>query len=65
MIDEGKAYADDTPDGVESKRRNTSVEENRRIFKEMIEGKSDGYCLRAKIDMFDCNKAMRDPVIFR
>ena len=42
--------------GVESKRRNTSVEENRRIFKEMIEGKSEGYGLRAKIDMSNCNR---------
>ena len=45
----GKAYADYTPqekmmeeksDGIESKRRNTSIEENTRIFEGMIEGKS-------------------------
>lgn len=74
LIDEGKAYADNTPQevmrdergkGIESGCRNTSVEESRRIFGEMINGKASGYCLRAKIDMFNCNKAMRDPVIFR
>ena len=44
MIELGKAYADDTAveemrrermDGVESKSRNRSVEENLRLFKEM------------------------------
>lgn len=74
LIDEGKAYADDTPrdrmkeergEGIESKCRRTSNVENRKIFEEMIQGGSEGYCLRAKIDMSNCNKAMRDPVIFR
>ncbi|AFM97868.1 tRNA synthetase class I [Encephalitozoon hellem ATCC 50504] len=74
LIDEGKAYTDNTPQevmrdergkGIESKCRSTSAEESRRIFKEMIAGKASGYCLRAKIDMSNCNKAMRDPVIFR
>ncbi|ADM11114.1 glutamyl tRNA synthetase [Encephalitozoon intestinalis ATCC 50506] len=74
LIDEGKAYADNTPQeemrdergkGIESKCRNMSTEESKRIFEEMISGEASGYCLRAKIDMSNCNKAMRDPVIFR
>ncbi|AFN82587.1 glutamyl tRNA synthetase [Encephalitozoon romaleae SJ-2008] len=74
LIDEGKAYTDNTPQevmrdergkGIESRCRNTSAEESRRTFEEMINGKASGYCLRAKIDMSNCNKAMRDPVIFR
>lgn len=55
-------------DGIESKNRNLSVEENLRIFtEEMKNGTEKGlnYCLRAKIDMQDKNKCMRDPVIYR
>jgi len=46
LIKEGKAYVDDTPkeemrlmrmDGVASKNRNNSVEENSRRFQEMID----------------------------
>lgn len=74
LIDEGKAYADNTAQeemreergrGVESRCRDTSAERNREVFRDMIEGRALGYCLRAKIDMSNSNKAMRDPVIFR
>jgi len=76
MIKLGLAYVDDTDqetmraqrfDGLESKCRNKSVEDNLKDFEEMKEGTEFGQksCLRAKIDMLDKNKAMRDPVIYR
>lgn len=74
LIKERKAYCDNTDqetmraqrmDGIESKNRNTEVETNLEIFDRMLRGDAEGYCLRAKIDMKDNNKAMRDPVIFR
>lgn len=76
MIQLGKAYADDTPqeqmraermDGIASKRRDASVEENMTRFADMSTGSAEGrkWCLRAKISYSDPNKAMRDPVIYR
>ncbi|CAP73262.1 uncharacterized protein PODANS_2_6610 [Podospora anserina S mat+] len=76
MIKEGHAYADDTDqetmrnerwNGIASKRRDTPVEENLRIFEEMKKGSEEGvrYCLRAKLSVDNPNKAMRDPVIYR
>ena len=80
LIDKGLAYVDDlsaeeirayrgtlTEPGKESPCRNRSVEENRRLFLEMKEGKyADGEkVLRAKIDMASSNMNMRDPVIYR
>lgn len=77
LIKDGNAYCDDTPleqmreermVGDESGRRNTSVEENLRIFtEEMKLGTVAGakYCLRAKIDYTALNKTLRDPVIYR
>lgn len=77
MIKEGKAYCDNTPleqmraermDGIKSAKRDTSVEENLRIFEHEMKNATEvgqTYCLRAKIS-YDCpNKAMRDPVIYR
>jgi len=66
-------------DGIESKSRNRSVEDNLRIFKEMKLGseevhplpftwlihKGRKFCVRAKISIDNKNKALRDPVIFR
>ena len=55
-------------EGIESKRRSRSVEENLRIFtQEMFNGTEEGVknCVRAKIDMSALNKALRDPVIYR
>ena len=71
-----KAYVDDTDvesmremrgNGIESKNRSLSVEENLNLFEEMTKGTEKGLncCLRAKIDMQDKNKCMRDPVIYR
>jgi len=76
MIREGTAYADDTEqeemrkqrmDGLPSKRRNTSPEENLNRFEEMKTGSEEGqrWCIRAKISVDDPNKALRDPVIYR
>ncbi|KZV43694.1 putative glutamate--tRNA ligase, cytoplasmic-like [Dorcoceras hygrometricum] len=76
LIREGKAYVDDTPreqmkqermDGVESRCRNNSIEENLNLWKEMIAGSERGLmcCLRGKLDMRDPNKSLRDPVYYR
>lgn len=76
MIKEGHAYADDTDqetmqkqrwDGIESARRNRTVEETLRVFDEMKKGSEEGLknCIRAKLSVDNPNKAMRDPVIYR
>lgn len=76
LIKAGVLYADDTPvekmreermDGIESQRRNRTVEENLAMFKEMQAGSEEGLknCLRFKLDMQAGNKALRDPVAFR
>ncbi|QCE07199.1 glutamate--tRNA ligase, cytoplasmic [Vigna unguiculata] len=76
LIRQGKAYVDDTPreqmqkermDGIESKCRNNSVEENLKLWKEMIAGTERGLqcCVRGKLDMQDPNKSLRDPVYYR
>lgn len=54
-------------DGIASKRRDNSVEENLQHFEEMRLGTQDGlrWCIRAKISVDNPNKAMRDPVIYR
>ncbi|KAK1556065.1 hypothetical protein Q3G72_035372 [Acer saccharum] len=75
LIRQGKAYVDDTPRdqmqkermvGIESKCRNNSVEENMKLWKEMIVGSERGLqcCLRGKLDMKDPNKSLRDPVYY-
>ena len=76
MLEQGKAYADDTEQavmreermhGIASKRRDSTVEENLAHFEEMKNGTDDGlkWCIRAKLSVDDKNKAMRDPVIYR
>ncbi|XP_076955984.1 glutamate--tRNA ligase, cytoplasmic-like [Bidens hawaiensis] len=76
LIKEGKAYIDDTPreqmqkermDGIDSKCRNNTVDENMKLWKEMISGSERGLqcCLRGKLDMQDPNKSLRDPVYYR
>ncbi|VVB09995.1 unnamed protein product [Arabis nemorensis] len=73
---EGKAYVDDTPkehmkterdNGIDSKCRNHSVEENLKLWEEMIKGTERGLqcCVRGELDMQDPNKAVRDPVYYR
>jgi len=53
--------------GVVSKHRDDSVEDNLRHFEEMKTGTEEGqrWCIRAKISVDNPNKAMRDPVIYR
>ena len=76
MIKDGNAYADDTEqmtmreermNGVASRRRDRSVEENLKMFAEMKSGSEMGVgnCIRAKMSVDNPNKAMRDPVIYR
>jgi len=52
---------------IESCRRNTSAEDNLKIFESLLKGEVDAqkYCLRAKIDMSSLNGTMRDPVLYR
>lgn len=76
VIKDGNAYADDTDketmaaqrmDGLPSKRRDATVEENLARFENMKNATPDatGWCIRAKISVDNPNKAMRDPVIYR
>lgn len=76
MIKEGKAYADNTEqmtmrdermNGIASKCRDATVDENLSRFEEMKKGTEEGvkWCVRAKMSVDNPNKAMRDPVIYR
>nr|XP_056709348.1 bifunctional glutamate/proline--tRNA ligase [Euleptes europaea] len=76
LIQEGKAYVDNTPaeqmkmereQRIESKHRNNSVEKNRQMWEEMKKGTEYGQscCLRAKIDMTSNNGCLRDPTLYR
>lgn len=74
MLENGHAYCDNTPTeqmrdermkGIESKNRNTTPEENLKIWDAMQKGEHKDYCVRAKISMTTKNKCMRDPVMYR
>ncbi|MBP3194214.1 MAG: glutamine--tRNA ligase/YqeY domain fusion protein [Cardiobacteriaceae bacterium] len=80
LIEQGDAYVDSqSPDEIKNNRgtltepgknspyRERKIEENRKLFLEMAEGKyPDGaMVLRAKIDMASPNINMRDPIIYR
>ncbi|KAL7057452.1 hypothetical protein AAHC03_018970 [Spirometra sp. Aus1] len=76
MIQEGKAYADNTDSETmrtereqrkESACRNNDLETNMAWWKEMQAGTDFGTkcCIRAKIDMSSDNGAMRDPTLYR
>ncbi|EEP82642.1 glutamyl-tRNA synthetase [Uncinocarpus reesii 1704] len=76
IIKDGKAYADDTEkeqmqherrEGIASKNRDATVEQNLARFEEMKLASPEGlrWCIRAKISVDDNNKALRDPVIYR
>ncbi|XP_030303641.1 bifunctional glutamate/proline--tRNA ligase isoform X2 [Calypte anna] len=76
LIQEGKAYVDDTPaeqmkaereQRIESKHRNNCINKNLQMWEEMKKGTEYGQtcCLRAKIDMSSNNGCMRDPTLYR
>ncbi|KAK1317991.1 hypothetical protein QJS10_CPA05g00040 [Acorus calamus] len=76
LITKGKAYVDDTPreqmqkermDGIESRCRNNTLEQNMVLWKEMVQGSERGLecCVRGKLDMQAPNKSLRDPVYYR
>lgn len=78
LIEKGLAYCDNTSvdemreqrtNGVKSKCRDTSVEENLKIFEEMKKipptEEIKKYCIRGKIDYQNPNKCLRDPVFYR
>lgn len=76
MLKDGKAYCDDSEretmqkeryDGIKSRCRDLSLEDNVAHFEEMKKGTDEGlrWCVRAKISVDNPNKAMRDPVIYR
>jgi len=75
-IKQGNAYIDDTDvdtmrdqrdKGIESARRSQPVEENLKLWKEMLAGSAMGLkcCVRGKMFMQDPNKCLRDPVFYR
>eukprot|EP00826_Nyctotherus_ovalis_P001828 TRINITY_DN10330_c0_g2_i7.p1 TRINITY_DN10330_c0_g2~~TRINITY_DN10330_c0_g2_i7.p1 ORF type:complete len:420 (+),score=85.90 TRINITY_DN10330_c0_g2_i7:577-1836(+) len=51
--------------GVESGSRRNSVELNLEKWRLMLKGIATDYCIRAKIDMQEQRKCLRDPVIYR
>eukprot|EP00761_Pharyngomonas_kirbyi_P013214 gb/GECH01013241.1/.p1 GENE.gb/GECH01013241.1/~~gb/GECH01013241.1/.p1 ORF type:complete len:727 (+),score=193.33 gb/GECH01013241.1/:1-2181(+) len=76
MLKDGKAYIDMTPidemrqqrmEGIESQYRHQSVGENMKLWNEMKQGTETGLkcCMRAKLDMTNNNKALRDPTLYR
>ncbi len=80
LIEDGKAYVDDTPveeirrmrgvptqPGEESAYRNRSVDENLDLFARMRAGEfpEGARVLRAKIDMASPNMHLRDPIMYR
>ncbi|KAJ8401185.1 hypothetical protein AAFF_G00387670 [Aldrovandia affinis] len=76
LLQEGKAYIDDTPPDVmkqereqraESRHRSNSVEKNMQMWEEMKAGSEFGQtcCMRAKIDMSSNNGCLRDPTLYR
>uniref|UniRef100_A0A8C4V9F3 Bifunctional glutamate/proline--tRNA ligase n=1 Tax=Falco tinnunculus TaxID=100819 RepID=A0A8C4V9F3_FALTI len=64
LIQEGKAYVDDTPAEQMKAER---VNKNLQMWEEMKKGTEYGQtcCLRAKIDMNSNNGCMRDPTLYR
>ena len=76
MIRKGNMYVDNTPVDrmreerlakIESASRNNSVEENLRLWKEMVNATEEGQtcAARMKMDMKSLNGCLRDPVSFR
>ena len=51
--------------GVESAARANTVEQNLELFNGMLAGTKPDYCIRAKLNMQDKVKCLRDPVFYR
>ena len=78
LIKKGLAYCDnidpekmreDRMNGIKSAKRDTSIEENLKIWGDM-QGENPSkeikkYCIRGKIDYQNANKCLRDPVFYR
>uniref|UniRef100_A0A8C2Q232 Glutamyl-prolyl-tRNA synthetase 1 n=1 Tax=Cyprinus carpio TaxID=7962 RepID=A0A8C2Q232_CYPCA len=73
LLQEAKAYIDDTPpDAMKQEREqrvesHNPVEKNMQMWEEMKKGTGFGQtcCMRAKIDMNSNNGCLRDPTLFR
>ncbi len=54
-------------DGIPSKQRDPSIDDNLGRLAEMTKGSVEGqrWCIRAKVSVDDPNKALRDPAIDR
>lgn len=74
LITKGFAYVDDTPpeqlknermDRIISKNRSLSINDNLKLWKDMINGEKTDAVIRLKINMDDKNGCMRDPTIYR
>ena len=76
LLESGKGYIDATPvdqmryergEGIESKYRNNSLATNLELWEEMKKGTPKGQecVMRAKIDMQNTNKVLRDPTFYR
>lgn len=76
LIDNHMVFMDDTPqdqmqkermDRKESKHRNQSVQDCKKLFQQMCSGSEEGskWCLRVRMDMASDNGTLRDPVIYR
>ena len=76
LINEGKAYMDDTPQEEmqtermarqNSKRRGLTIKENLEFFAVMESGSAEGakWCMRGMGNMQSVNGTMRDPVFYR
>ena len=74
LISKDLAYLDNTPvekmreertKKIDSVCRNQTIEQNLELFDQLLAGKADDYCVRAKIGMQNNNGCMRDPVLAR
>lgn len=74
LVQQGKAYADNTPKdvmsdqrgkGIPSAYRDMSVDESIAQLEKMKAGSGLEWCIRAKISVDDPVKCLRDPVIYR
>merc|ERR1740123_270231 len=76
LLKSGHVYCDKTPrqqmkderfDRVENAYRSQPIDENMRLWKEMLDGSKEGQetCVRIKLDMKSNNGTLRDPTIYR